>query len=185
MKILLIDNYDSFTYNLEHRIFEASGFAPEIITCDEMDRADMLSYEHIFISPGPGKPSDYPQYEILKNIKVPVTGMCLGMQILNELYGGKTGTSPRLMHGKPCEVRFMGERVIVGRYHSLYCAEVSDSFTVKGEYKDVPMFMVHNEFPYTGYQFHPESFLTDSGAWYIRYVLNRAYIHRYCGCAHG
>jgi len=170
--ILLIDNYDSFTYNLEHLLALELKAIPRIIQYHELGGEDLAEFDLIIISPGPGKPSEYPDYRLLKAISRPVIGICLGMQIINELHGGKTARSKTCVHGKTDSIEFDGRWFEVARYHSLYTSRVAECFEVLAHNADrIPMAIRHRSLPLIGYQFHPESFLTEKGAYFIRYAM--------------
>lgn len=176
--LLVIDNYDSFTYNLV-QYFGELGADPVVkrndaITLEEVAK---LSPEKIVISPGPGTPKDAGiSMELIRRFgpKTPILGVCLGHQCLGEVYGGKVVRAERLMHGKTSPIRHDGKGVFLGlpnpfeatRYHSLLveresvpkCLEVTAD-TVEGEI----MGLRHREYPVHGVQFHPESILSKEG----------------------
>lgn len=179
--ILIIDNYDSFTYNL----FQCVGtFEPEILVYrnDKITVKEIrnLKPRKIIISPGPGYPSDAGICiglirEFYKEI--PILGVCLGHQAIGEAMGGKTIHAPRLMHGKADRIKivdkssrifsgFVGGTAEVGRYHSLVTDKknLPDCLKVTAVSGDgAVMAMEHNEYPLFGMQFHPESVLTPGG----------------------
>ncbi|WP_022849616.1 aminodeoxychorismate/anthranilate synthase component II [Limisalsivibrio acetivorans] len=173
MDVLIIDNNDSFTRNLEQLIIAVSGGTTEVAEYSRIPVLDIFSYDHIFISPGPGHPKEYPVYRFIKEINTPVTGICLGMQVINEIFGGKTGRLGRGIHGKTLPFEYNGETRQTARYHSLYCSEVSDCFNITYDCSSVPMIISHKQKQITGIQFHPESFMTEKGEEYIEYVLRR------------
>lgn len=177
--ILLIDNYDSFSYNLYQYI---GTLNPDIkvirndeMTCEEIEK---LNPSHIVLSPGPGKPSDAgickDVIEYFKGRK-PILGVCLGHQAICEQFGAIVTYAPRLMHGKQSEIavnnknkifKGMPERIVVGRYHSLAASdnhfpEVLEVIARTDE--DEIMAVKHKEFEIYGLQFHPESILTPYG----------------------
>ncbi len=177
-KVLMIDNYDSFTYNLVQFLGILGAnlviYRNDVITTDEIKK---ISPSRIVISPGPKAPSDAGISKTIiqefgKNIKT--LGVCLGHQCIGEVFGGKTVRAPRVMHGKTSKVYHDGKGIFKGlpspfnaaRYHSLVvdpetlpsCLEVS-SFTEDG----VIMGIRHREYPIEGIQFHPESFMTEFG----------------------
>lgn len=187
--ILLIDNYDSFSYNLYQLI---GSINPDIhvIRNDEMtvDAIIGLAPELIVLSPGPGKPADAGICEdVVHRLagKIPIFGVCLGHQAICEVFGAEIGYAKELMHGKTSEVlteedstlfRGLGETMQVARYHSL--AAVPESMpevlrvtarTADGEV----MAVEHREFPVYGVQFHPESVLTPEGIDIIRNLLDQ------------
>ena len=177
--ILMIDNYDSFTYNLYQYV---GGLDPDI----EVYRNDRVTVEeveakkpsHIFISPVPGYPADAGiSISLVKRLgsRTPILGVCLGHQGIGEAYGGKVVHAARLMHGKSSEIAvsakcklFEGlpEKITAGRYHSL----IVDRETLPDELEITAvseegeiMGLKHKEFPVYGIQFHPESILTPHG----------------------
>ncbi|WP_031479854.1 aminodeoxychorismate/anthranilate synthase component II [Maridesulfovibrio frigidus] len=187
MKILLIDNNDSFTNNLEHLLVREIVGARVLVVShlDVLPCADNLVDEHtqlsfdvdkfdlLVLSPGPGTPQDYRGYGALLNSGKPVLGICLGMQILNEHFGGKTSRLEGCFHGRTEKIDFAGHHLAVARYHSLYCEIVGQGLEViAANNQYVPMAIAHNERPLLGYQFHPESFLTEDAGVFIDYALD-------------
>jgi anthranilate synthase/aminodeoxychorismate synthase-like glutamine amidotransferase len=174
--ILLIDNYDSFTYNLAH-LFQELGAEVKVIRNDAIDAdgAEELAPSHLVISPGPGRPSGSgATLEIVRRLgpKVPTLGVCLGHQAIVEAFGGEIGQAKRLMHGKTSAVAhdgrglFMGlpDPLEAGRYHSLAAVDVPDCLEVCARTEDGEVMAVrHRELPVDGIQFHPESVLTPLG----------------------
>lgn len=177
--LLVIDNYDSFTYNLVQYLGEL-GETVEVrrnnrVTLDEIEND--LRPERIVISPGPGTPDDAGiTLKVIQRFsgKIPLLGVCLGHQAIGQAFGGKVVRAPELMHGKASEVFHDGKTIfnglkdqfLAGRYHSLIvekeslpdCLEVS-AFTVN----DIIMGLRHREMKVEGVQFHPESILTFDG----------------------
>ncbi len=178
--LLMIDNYDSFTYNLVQYLGELGAevrvFRNDAVTVEALDE---LSPTHIVVSPGPGEPSDagISKEAILRlgsgERRRPVLGVCLGQQCIGEVFGGKVVRAPRLMHGKTSPVYHYGGDLFQGvpspfeatRYHSLVVAEPlppdlePTAFTKEGEL----MGLRHKSCPIFGVQFHPESIFTPSG----------------------
>lgn len=185
--MLLIDNYDSFTYNLV-QAFRAFGAAVDVYRNDALtvDEAMALKPTHLVISPGPGRPADAGRsLEMIAAFsgRVPVFGVCLGHQCLVAHFGGRIVRAPRLMHGKTSVVRHDGtalfqglpDELEVGRYHSL-CAEpdslpASLKVTAQTERGEI-MGVRHTELAVEGVQFHPESVLTPQGDRLMRNFLN-------------
>jgi anthranilate synthase/aminodeoxychorismate synthase-like glutamine amidotransferase len=175
--ILLVDNYDSFTYNLAH-LFEELGAEVRVIRNDRVDadEADRLAPSHLVISPGPGRPEGAgASVEIIKRLgaRVPTLGVCLGHQAIVEAFGGEVGQAQRLVHGKASEIAHDGrglfsglpDPLLGGRYHSLAAARVPDELEVSARTDDGEVMAVrHRELPVDGIQFHPESVLTPDGA---------------------
>ncbi|HEX9203121.1 MAG TPA: gamma-glutamyl-gamma-aminobutyrate hydrolase family protein, partial [Vicinamibacteria bacterium] len=195
--ILLIDNYDSFTFNLYQYLGEL-GAEVRVIRNDAMSVDEALAQkpEKIVISPGPGTPDDAGiSLELIRRSPVPVLGVCLGHQALGQVFGGKVVRAPKPMHGKTSEIRHDGKSIFSGlpdpftatRYHSLVvapetvpeCLEVS-AWTDGG----VVMGLRHRERPLEGVQFHPESILTAAGKDLLRNFLGlgaRVSIKRHLG----
>lgn len=184
--LLVIDNYDSFTYNLV-QYFGELGAEPVVKRNDALtpEEVESLRPERIVISPGPGTPADAGiSMEVIRRLgrTVPVLGVCLGHQCIAEVYGGRVVRAERLMHGKTSPIRHQGRGVFAGlpnpfeatRYHSLIveknsvpaCLEVTAD-TAEGEI----MGLQHREFPVHGVQFHPESILSRQGKDLLRNFL--------------
>ena len=174
--ILLIDNYDSFTYNLAH-LFGELGAEVTVLRNDAIDAdgAEALAPSHLVVSPGPGRPEDAGATpEILRRLagKVPTLGVCLGHQALVQVHGGEVGQARELVHGKATIVTHDGrgifaglpEDFLAGRYHSLAATSVPDVFEVSAHSVDGEVMAGrHRELPIDGVQFHPESVLTPHG----------------------
>ncbi|MGH2538382.1 MAG: anthranilate synthase component II [Candidatus Promineifilaceae bacterium] len=175
--IVVIDNYDSFTYNLVQYLGEL-GAEPVVYRNDQVDVARLREQapDQILISPGPGAPQDGGiSSEVIRQLgpSVPILGVCLGHQCIAEVYGGRIGRAARLMHGKTSAVYHNGKGLFSGvpspfnatRYHSLIVEEPLPesleitAFTRHGEI----MGLRHREHPVSGVQFHPESILTEHG----------------------
>ena len=182
--ILLVDNYDSFTYNLAH-LFEELGAEVTVLRNDEVDAdgAERLSPSHLVISPGPGRPRDAgATLEILERLgpSIPTLGVCLGHQAIVEAFGGRVGQARRLVHGKASAIEHDGRGVFAGlpdvfqagRYHSLAATEVPACLDVTARTADGEVMGVrHRTLPVEGVQFHPESVLTPLGAEIARNFL--------------
>ncbi len=177
--LLLIDNYDSFTFNLAHRIGEL-GTTVKVVRNDAMTLADIerLAPDRLVISPGPGRPeSAGVTIEALRRFagKIPVLGVCLGHQALSIAFGGRVERASRPMHGKTSRVVHDGSPLFkgvdqpfdAGRYHSLVIPKdaVPAGFVVTASVEDDGTIMAirHEEQPVFGVQFHPESVLTPAG----------------------
>jgi anthranilate synthase/aminodeoxychorismate synthase-like glutamine amidotransferase len=192
-KLLLIDNYDSFTYNLV-QAFLVLGADVHVVRNDQIttDEALRLEPTHLCISPGPGTPRDAGvSMKMIETFagKIPVLGVCLGHQSLVEVFGGKVVRAGRLMHGKTSLVHHDGRGVFkglpepfeAGRYHSLIAEPASlpkvlelSAKTPEGEIMGVR----HREWPVEGVQFHPESILTPDGPKLMRNFLELKAGHR-------
>ena len=183
--IAVIDNYDSFTYNLVQYLGELGGdvrvFRNDAVTPGQLEELDPT---HIVISPGPGVPSDAGiSSEVIRRLgtRRPVLGVCLGHQCMGEVFGGEVRRAKRPMHGKTSPIHHYGEDLFMGipspflatRYHSLIVAGPlpsvlkTSAFTTDGEI----MGLRHREYPIFGVQFHPESILTQYGKQILRNFL--------------
>lgn len=176
--ILIIDNYDSFTYNLVHLV-GAHTDAYRVVRNDALtvDEVRSLAPRAILISPGPGRPADAGISEaVIRTFgeTTPVLGVCLGHQAIGEVFGGRIVHAPTLMHGKTSQIHHDGRTVFedvaqdftATRYHSLAVerATLPDELEVSAETAEgVIMGLRHREFPIEGIQFHPESVLTTEG----------------------
>ncbi|MCP5094286.1 MAG: aminodeoxychorismate/anthranilate synthase component II [Chloroflexi bacterium] len=184
--LIVIDNYDSFTYNLVQYLGEL-GQEIKVFRNDQVsiDEIKALNPDHIVISPGPGTPDDGGiSLEVLRELgeTTPILGVCLGHQCIGQAYGGEVIRAPRLMHGKTSNVYHNSNGLFYGvpspfqatRYHSLIVEEpLPDmlevtAFTRNGEVMGVR----HKEFPVVGVQFHPESILTEHGKRILQNFLN-------------
>ena len=225
MRILLADNDDSFTRNLEHLLVAATGCVPMVVPVDRLEEITdgwphvpgeanpAARWDLLVISPGPGTPEEYPQYAPLLGgeatrvaraphatdegvdarppavpaaassaappppsrcpVPVPVLGICLGLQIINAHFGGVTAPLPGCVHGKPDTVQYAGQTRTVARYHSLHLSVMGAGMHVLARNgQGVVMAARHHSLPLLGYQFHPESFLTPDGVWWIRHALH-------------
>jgi len=181
--ILVIDNYDSFTYNLVHLV---GGVTADyrVVRNDQIGLGEIaeLAPAGVLISPGPGRPDEAGVSEaVIRQFgeATPILGVCLGHQAIGEVYGGRVVHAPTLMHGKTSTVRHDGKTVFEGvdqdftatRYHSLVVDRDSlpDVLEVSAETADgVVMGLRHKDFPIEGVQFHPESILTTEGPKLVR-----------------
>jgi anthranilate synthase/aminodeoxychorismate synthase-like glutamine amidotransferase len=190
--VFVLDNYDSFTYNLVQYLGEL-GAEVEVRRNDQVSVAEVeaLHPERILISPGPCTPTEAGiSVELIRHFagKIPVLGVCLGHQALGEAFGGKIVRAKNLMHGKTSRVEHDGRTIFKGletpmtatRYHSLIVAEDSlpaeleiSAHTVERDGTRVIMGLRHRKFPVEGVQFHPESVLTDQGKKLVKNFLSQ------------
>ena len=189
LKTLIIDNYDSFVYNLVQYIGEQEGnpvvYRNDKITLEEIEK---INPTHIVISPGPGNPTDPHYFGICSQVilkhgkKIPVLGVCLGHQGIYAAFGGKIVKAPEIIHGKTSQIKHNGKSVFVGikspiegmRYHSLMGEKstLPDCLEVTAETEDgLIMGVQHKEYPIHGIQFHPESIGTAEGKKIVKNFL--------------
>ena len=176
MRVLLIDNYDSFTFNLVQAL-EVAGAAVDVVRNDALTVEEALAHgaTHLMISPGPGRPEDAGITMPLLGAaigRLPLLGVCLGHQALVCVLGGTVGAAKRLMHGKASSIEHSGAGLFeglprpmtVGRYHSLAAHSLPDELEATAWAEDGEIMAVeHRSAPAWGVQFHPESVLTPNG----------------------
>jgi anthranilate synthase/aminodeoxychorismate synthase-like glutamine amidotransferase len=178
MKILLIDNYDSFTYNLFHYISKFKKNV-EVVRNDKIDSKEILrkKFDKIVISPGPGNPNQAGNcLKIVKDLykKVPILGVCLGHQIIGQAFGGKIINAKNLMHGKTSKIKHFKKGLFKNiqnnfdatRYHSLVVdpKKLPINLIITAETKNKTiMGLMHKKYDIHGFQFHPESISTKIG----------------------
>lgn len=178
--ILLIDNYDSFTYNLYQQV-ENFGVHTKVFKNDQITipQIQKLNPSKIIISPGPGRPKDSGiSMKVIKNFykKIPILGVCLGQECIGELFGAKIVHAKKIMHGKTSKIYHTTENstknlfnkmknpFVAARYHSLIINKVPKDFILTAwTFDNEIMAIQHKKFPLYSVQFHPESFLTDEG----------------------
>ena len=174
--LLMIDNYDSFTYNLVH-LFQELGAEVRVFRNDAItpDEAEQLAPSHVVISPGPGRPADAGvSVDVIRRLgpRVPTLGVCLGHQAIVAAFGGEVGQARALLHGKSSPIEHDGRGIFAGlpanfeagRYHSLAALNVPAELEVTARTPDGEVMGVrHRELPIEGVQFHPESVLTPLG----------------------
>jgi len=176
MRVLMVDNYDSFTYNLVHLLEELDA---EVVVrrSDEIgaDEAAALRPDRLVVSPGPGRPAGAGHsIELIRRLgpTTPTLGVCLGHQAIVEAFGGEVGQAKALLHGKASRVRHDGRGIFAGlpaeieagRYHSLAAVRIPEELDVTARTEDGEVMAVrHRAHPIEGVQFHPESVLTPSG----------------------
>ena len=190
--VIVLDNYDSFTYNLVQRLGELDAAPPvEVFRHDVMppeEAQERYHPTHLIISPGPGTPDDAGlscDYVRHFHGRIPILGVCLGHQCIGQVFGGAVVRAPRMMHGKTSEIRHDGRGLLAGlpnpftatRYHSL----IVDPNGLDADFEqtawtadaDELMGIRSKTAPTEGVQFHPESFLTDTGHALLRNFLGR------------
>ena len=190
MKILIIDNYDSFTYNLVHMVEAITGRSPDVYRNDEISFAVIDAYEMIILSPGPGLPEEAGSLkQVIRTYaaKKPIFGVCLGLQAITEVFGGKLENLDSVFHGVATTMRVTDEQAIVfkglpaefeaARYHSWIASRVDFpeelNITSLDDSGNIMSFE-HQTYPLSAVQFHPESILTPLGA-----DMLRNFIHNY------
>jgi anthranilate synthase component 2 len=188
-KVLFIDNFDSFTYNLVDdfckRNCQARVYRADTPLEDLKKVAEDFDPDLLLISPGPGSPEGAGvSLEAVDHFKdkMPIFGVCLGHQVIVTYFGGKVGHAPKPMHGKPSRIVHNNEGVFAGienplqagRYHSLCAVELPDCLEETASYEGVNMGVKHRDLPIYGVQFHPESILTPAGGKIIENVLRIA-----------
>ena len=190
-RVLVIDNYDSFTYNLVQELAEL-GAEPTVVRNDAwtVDHVRDFAPDGIVISPGPGSPANARDIGISNDVirelgpRVPLLGVCLGHQCIGYVFGARIVRAPELLHGKTSQIYHRGEGVLDGlpipfeatRYHSLIVerASLPHELKVTAETHDeIVMAVRHREYPIEGVQFHPESVLTAEGMRLLRNFLKR------------
>ena len=185
--ILLLDNYDSFTYNI-YQLLAELGASVEVIRNDKISVQDIQSrnYQAVVISPGPGVPKDAGITEnLISELKgeLPILGVCLGHQAIGEVFGGRVIRAGQIVHGKTSKLIHCGkgiytnlpQNVEVGRYHSLIVERetLPDCLEITSELADGTIMGIHHKnFDIEGIQFHPESILTPTGKIMLNNFLN-------------
>jgi para-aminobenzoate synthetase len=174
MRTLIIDNYDSFTYNLCHQVGAVTGVAPDVVRND-VD-VDLDGYAAVIISPGPGRPERDGDFgvcaDVIRRASIPLLGVCLGHQGICHVHGGAIGPAPRVRHGETSAIHHDGTGLFAGvpspfdavRYHSLVATRLPDDLEAIATSDDgVLMAVRHRRRPQWGVQFHPESIRTEHG----------------------
>ena len=184
MKILILDNYDSFTYNLVHLVEKITGNFPSVFRNDEISIADVANYDMIMLSPGPGIPDEAGILkEVIKTyagIK-PIFGVCLGLQAITEVFGGKIINLHDVFHGVATEMSVIAKNAIIfkdvpetflaARYHSWAATDEGFPEEIQVTARDedgLIQAIEHKMFPISAVQFHPESILTEVGEQIVR-----------------
>jgi anthranilate synthase/aminodeoxychorismate synthase-like glutamine amidotransferase len=188
-KVLFIDNFDSFTYNLVDDFCKRNCEARVYRSDTELEKVKQVAQNFVpdllVISPGPGTPDtagvSLDAVDYFKD-KLPILGVCLGHQVIAQYFGGKIGHAPKPMHGKPSRITHNGRDIFegienplqAGRYHSLIALELPDCLEKTAQYDGIVMGARHKELPIFGVQFHPESILTPAGGKIIENILKIA-----------
>lgn len=194
MKILILDNYDSFTYNLVHMVEKITGNFPAVFRNDEISLEDVNKYDMIMLSPGPGIPDEA---GILKEVikkyagKKPIFGVCLGLQAITEVFGGKIINLDDVFHGVATEMKvtdknatiFKGvpETFLAARYHSWAATDEGFPEEIQVTARDedgLIQAIEHKVFPISAVQFHPESILTDVGEQLVTNFINSCMVSK-------
>ncbi len=187
MKVLLIDNYDSFTFNLYHYV-SSLNVKVDVIRNDKINSKEIIKkkYNKIIISPGPGKPDQAGNcIKIVKSLykKIPILGVCLGHQIIGQVFGSKIIKAKKLMHGKTSFIvsnkigilKNLPKKFLATRYHSLIVDKktFSKNLIITAETRDgVIMGLMHKSYNIHGVQFHPESIKTPIGLKILKNFIN-------------
>lgn len=188
MKILILDNYDSFTYNLVHMVEKITGNFPAVFRNDEISIADVGNYDMIMLSPGPGIPDEA---GILKEViktyagRKPIFGVCLGLQAITEVFGGKIVNLDAVFHGVATKMKVTDANAVIfkdipdtfmaARYHSWAASDKDFPEEIQVTARDedgLIQAIEHKIFPISGVQFHPESILTDVGEQLVTNFIN-------------
>jgi len=187
MHVLLVDFYDSFTYNIQHYLINI-GCKVDVIREDELDVSSVYDYDCVVLSPGPGLPSEkkniFSVITLCRN-SLPIMGICLGMQAISEVLGGVLVNQNEVMHGRKVQVdvlkkgvlfKDLPEKINVGLYHSWKVEGLEEQFITAKSVTGVTMAIESIDEYLFGVQFHPESILTDHGeqllANFIQFVKN-------------
>lgn len=174
-KALLIDHHDSFTYNI--KAWLQPRFDVFIVNYDQVHQISLIEYDLIIISPGPKTPADYPlTKKFLENVPAnkPVLGICLGLQMMNEVENGTVSEYYPPLHGKSSRLMAQStqfDNLNVARYHSLRC-HVAECFETIATSEEIPMIVRHKNKNWLGMQFHPESFLTEKPEIFLQAVVD-------------
>jgi len=190
--IVILDNYDSFVYNLYQAVGEITGVAARVIRNDAISLDELIAADpsHLIISPGPGSPEDPAYFGVCREAilelgqRIPVLGVCLGHQGIAAAFGGRVTRAPVVMHGKTCWIEHDGRGLFAGlpaplqvmRYHSLIVEAESlpPALEVTSRTREgIIMSVAHREWPIVGVQFHPESIGTPDGPALLRNFLAR------------
>ena len=183
-RVFIIDNLDSFTYNIVHGLVSAGAMVDVCLAHKvDLELLETHSPDLLVVSPGPGSPNDAcVSLAAIKRFagKIPIFGICLGMQCMAVAYGGIVGPGREPVHGKVSGIVHDGKgifsdlpkRIMVGRYHSLHVKEVPPCMKVTARCDNgIPMAIQHRWLRMVGVQFHPDSFLSDDGSAILKHVI--------------
>ena len=189
--ILLIDNYDSFTYNLYQQI-ESLGHKTKVVAHDKITLKEIrkLKPEKIIISPGPKRPEHSGIcISVIKNFykTIPILGVCLGHEAIGQIFGSKVIHASKILHGKTSQIHHEQEGIFKGvkspfqaaRYHSLIINKVPDNFILTAWTSKEIMAIQHKKYPLHGIQFHPESFMAPKGNKLMKNFLKSVHVHKF------
>lgn len=184
--LLIVDNNDSFTYNIVEMVRSVSDIQIKVIKSVDIIIDEVANYDIIILSPGPSLPQDFPILQtIIETYKstIPILGICLGHQAICTFFGAHLVRSKQVIHGfdswidtDPNSLLFKGmTQTVVGRYHSWYATDIPDSLKIIAKDKQgVVMAVEHKKYPIFGVQFHPESYITAEGKKIIKNFIDAA-----------
>ena len=188
MNILILDNYDSFTYNLVHMVEKITGNSPAVFRNNEINISDIRNYDMIMLSPGPGIPDEAGILkEVIKTYAgvKPIFGICLGLQAITEVFGGKIINLDQVFHGVATEMKVtdpsavifkdVSETFLAARYHSWAATDEGFPEEIQVTARDedgLIQAIEHKIFPISAVQFHPESILTEVGEQLVTNFIN-------------
>ena len=188
MNILILDNYDSFTYNLVHMVEKITGNSPAVFRNNEINISDIRNYDMIMLSPGPGIPDEAGILkEVIKTYAglKPIFGICLGLQAITEVFGGKIINLDEVFHGVATEMKVtdssatifkeVSETFLAARYHSWAATDEGFPEEIQVTARDedgLIQAIEHKIFPISAVQFHPESILTEVGEQLVNNFIN-------------
>ena len=186
MKTLIIDNYDSFTNNIAQYVYRVTNVSPVVVTNDyPFHKINLSEFNNIILSPGPGTPEKDEDFgickRIIKEVNMPILGICLGHQGINHCFGGEVGKAPKPVHGYKELIVNSGDNIFKGlpnsffavRYHSLICTKLAPSLEATAYTQDgLIMAIAHKELPIYGVQFHPESIDSEFGVELIKNFID-------------
>ncbi|MBI4819069.1 MAG: aminodeoxychorismate synthase component I [Deltaproteobacteria bacterium] len=185
-RVLILDHYDSFTYNLAQLVGRLTGALPRVARCDELSYSEILALDptHVILSPGPGRGDDPGRlgvsFEVIRRFDGPILGVCLGLQAIGHAFGARVVRAPQPRHGKTSDIHHVGSGIYSGlpnpfsamRYHSLVVSDLPEHLLLEAWTSDgIVMGLRHRDRPVQGVQFHPESVGTPLGELIVRRFL--------------